>query len=189
MDLFISCVTGVLTAVWRVAADRFNVPWAIHQRLSLFASEFAHKVTRSLDKPAQNLSPLRIAWNPFWHISWTPGWVLGSCNILCKYIYDDFSYRWCPVIFMMLFLSLLTSLILSAPYWKIVLKFDQHGSRHIWKILGVSAIVYYYNSTRSLPLLIYERTIEAYLHIKYIKYKIVGNWRLLYMNNTKITTL
>ena len=65
-------------------------------------------------------------------------------------------------------------MILSAPFCKIVLKFDKHGLRQIGKILGLSTIIYYYNFTMSLSLLIPERTMKAYLHIKY---KVAGNWQ------------
>ena len=85
VTLFTSAVTGV---------DNSSVPHPLGNLVFTLRIR-ACSITRSLNNPCQNLSLLRIVWNPFWHIRWTPGWVFGSRNIPCKYIYDDFSYRQC----------------------------------------------------------------------------------------------
>ena len=96
LDSFLQSLV-LTTAIRKVAAHPFHVPWAIHQRFSLFASEFVQSQDHwTIQSKSYHFCGTSFLWNPFWHIHWAPVWVFGSSNIVCKYIYDHFSDRWCP---------------------------------------------------------------------------------------------
>ena len=84
----------VLTAAtWKAAANPFHIPWAIHQRFPLFRSE----LDLGIDQDNWTIHYKSITsvdcTEPILTHHWTLGWVFGTSNIACKYIYDHFSYR------------------------------------------------------------------------------------------------
>lgn len=85
----------VLTAAkWNVATHPFHILQSIQQRISHFALDFFTSQIWTIQSTIYHFHGL--IWNPFWNIRWTFGWVYRSFNIIFKYMYDEFIYRWCP---------------------------------------------------------------------------------------------